>query len=233
MKTVLVLGLGKFGSRVVDVLSQRRGVRVFAFDREPRLVERVADRVHTAGSGDLNDPDALKSFLTEVGKVDAAVISVGDAANTSILAALLLREMGVRRIIVKAVDQSHRRVLEAIDHGFPGGPHFEVLIPELDAAERTGRLIASDFVASEYPLAEGFGMMEVTCPSEWTKKTLKELELRRRHHVTVVGFRSNGAPNEHPGELQFATPETKLPEGCLLTVVARREDLAELERKYG
>lgn len=233
MKTVLVLGLGKFGSRLVDVLSKRKGVRIFAFDREERLVERIAEKVHTAGTGDLNDPDALKSFLTEVGKIDAAIISVGDAVNTSILAALYLREAGVRRIVIKAVDESHRRVLEAIDHGFQGGPHFEVLIPELDAAERTGRLVASDFVASEFPMAEGFGMMEISCPPEWTKKSLKDLELRRRYHVTVVGYRSPHEGAAAPAGLQFATPETRLPEGCLITVIARREDLSELERRFG
>ncbi|TAH38281.1 MAG: TrkA family potassium uptake protein [Planctomycetota bacterium] len=233
MKTILVLGLGKFGSRVVDVLSKRKGVRIFAFDREDKVIERLAEKVHTAGSGDLNDAEALKSFLNEIGTVHAAVISVGDAVNTSILAALMLREIGVQRIIIKAVDESHRRVLEAIDHGFPGGRHFDVLIPELDAAERTGRLVASSFVANELTLAEGFGMMEVKCPPEWTRRTLRELELRRRYHITVVGYRVPDASNQQAGDLQFATPDTKLPEECLITVVGRREDLEALEQKFG
>lgn len=233
MRNVLVLGLGKFGSRVVEVLSQRKGVRVYAFDREKELVDRLADKVHTAGSGNLNDAEALRNFLDEVGEVHAAIISVGDAVNTSILAALLLRERGVPRILIKAVDESHKRVLEAIDHGFPGGRHFEVIIPELDAAERTARGVASDFVLGELPMAEGLGIMEVACPPEFARRTLRELELRRRFRVTVVGFRLPNPASDSAGDLQLATPDSQLPEGSLLTVVGRTADLAALERKFG
>jgi trk system potassium uptake protein TrkA len=232
MKKILVLGLGKFGSRICQALAERRGVRVFAFDQEDKVIERIAAKVHTAGSGDLDDPDALKAFLAQIGDVDAAVISVGDNVNTSILAALQLREAGVPRIVIKATDTNHRRVLEAIDHGFPGERRFQVLIPELDAADRLARTVASDFVAGELPLGSGLGVMEFTCPAELSSAPLKDLDLRRRLHITVIGYRTPEGADGESGEMTLGTPDTVLPEGCLVTVVGRHEDLQALERKF-
>lgn len=233
MKRILVLGLGKFGSRVCQAMAGRRGVRVFAFERQEKAIERIAASVHTAGAGDLDDPDALKDFLREIGDVDVAVISLGDRINTSILAALQLREAGVPQIVIKAVDQNHRRVLEAIDDGFPGDRRFQVLIPELDAADRLARTVASDFVASEVQLGPGVGMMEVRCPKALSGVPLRDLDLRGRHHITVIGYRTSDEDGSGDGDLVFATAETALPEGGWLMVVGRHEDLQALERRFG
>ncbi len=233
MKRILVLGLGKFGTHVCKALSGRHGVRVYALDRQEKVVERIASLVHTAGAGDLDDPEALKSFLGEVGEVDAAIISLGDHVNSSILAALQVREAGVPHIVIKAVDPNHKRVLEAIDQGFAGDQRFEVLIPELDAAERLARTVSSDFVAGEMSLGSGLAMMEVACPAEFSGAPLRELDLRNRFHLTVIGYRNKVEAGAPPGELVFATPETSLPEGGLIMIVGRQDDLQALERKFG
>ncbi|HEX5053990.1 MAG TPA: TrkA family potassium uptake protein [Planctomycetota bacterium] len=236
MKKILVLGLGKFGNRVCKALAGRRSVRVYAFDVEERTVERLAPTVHTAGAGDLDDPEALKAFLAQVGDIDSAVISLGDNVNTSILAALQLREAGVANIVIKAVDPNHRRVLEAIDAGFPGDRHFQVLLPELDAADRLARTVASDFVTGELPLGSGLAIMEVTCPKELAGVPLKELDLRSRFHLTVIGYRARGESSESSddrGDLKFASPDTALPEGGSIMIVGKQEDLEALERKFG
>lgn len=233
MKRILVLGLGKFGSRICQVMAGRRGVRVYAFEKQDKAAERIAASVHTVGSGDLDDPEALKSFLSEVGEIDTAVISVGDRVNTSILAALQLREAGVPRIIIKAVDQNHRRVLEAIDDGFPGDRRFQVLIPELDAADRLARSVASDFVAGEVPLGPGVGIMDVRCPKELSGVPLRDLDLRSRFHITVIGYRAPKSDGSSDGDLIFASAETALPEGGWIMIVGKHEDLQALERRFG
>lgn len=233
MKRILVLGLGRFGTQVCKALAGRHGTRVFALDRNDKIIERIAPIVHTAGAGDLDDPEALKAYLTQVGAIDAAIISLGDNVNSSILAALQVREAGVPHIVIKAVDPNHKRVLEAIDHGFAGDKRFEVLIPELDAADRLARAISSDFVAGELPLGSGLAIMEVSCPSEFSGRPLRELDLRNRFHVTVIGYRSKVAEGAEPGELVFATPETSLPEGGLIMIVGKQDSLEALERKFG
>ncbi|MEO6597337.1 MAG: TrkA family potassium uptake protein [Planctomycetota bacterium] len=233
MKRILILGLGKFGNRVCQALAGRRGVRLFAFDMQERSIERIAASVHTACSGDLDDPEALKAFLAQIGEIDAAILSLGKQVNTSILAALQLRESGVPNILIKAVDLNHKRVLEAIDGGFSGDRRFRVLIPELDAADRLARSVASDFVTGELPLGSGLSIMEVTCPKELSSAPLKSLDLRNRYHITVIGYRVGAALNDDQGDLVFATPETVLPEGGLIMVVGKQEDLEALERKFG
>ena len=233
MKRILVLGLGKFGSRLCHALQERRSARVYAFDRQEKSIERIAEVVHTAASGDLDDPEALKAFLAQVGQIDAAVVSLGDHINTSILVALQLREAGVPKIVIKAVDPNHRRVLEAIDSGFPGEPRFQVLIPELDAADRLARAVSSDFVSGELPLGPGLSILEVTCPKELSGKPLRDLDLRNRYHLTVIGHRTAPQNGEGPGDLVFATPDTQLPAGGLIMVVGSQEHLEAFEREFG
>ncbi len=232
MKSILVLGLGKFGRRVVDGLSRRRGVRVFAFDLQKDLVDRIIEKVHTAGSGDLEEPEILEEFLEETGVPDAAVVSLGENINGSILVFLALLERKVGEILIKATGPSHRRVLEALMRAHPG-PRVQILIPELDAAEHTARVVASDFVATDIQLGEGFGILEVSCPDALCGKSLREIDFRRRFGLTVVGYREPDARSGKPTALKVPTPDTVLPKGSLVMLVGNEENLRALEREFG
>ncbi len=227
MKKILVLGLGKFGHRLVEVLAQNPEVRLIAFDRNNRLVESVTDLVHTAASGNLNDPGTLDAVLAEAGHLDAAVVSLGDAFNTTTLMALHLRQAGVRRIFIKADDPSHGKVLEAIDKGFPGERCFRVLIPELDAAEEVAHRVVSHYILKDVLLAEGFVLAEMLCPEKLAGTSLAQLDLRKRYQLTVIGWREAG------GQLILASPATPIPPGCTLTVVGSQKDLRAFEKEFG
>ncbi|MFQ5750176.1 MAG: TrkA C-terminal domain-containing protein, partial [Planctomycetota bacterium] len=127
----------------------------------------------------------------------------------------------------------HRRVLQAIHSSrrVEGG-RFQVLIPEVDAAVRVSRRIGSDFIESEFPMADGYGIMEVNCPGSLAGKTLRELNLRQKFHITVVGHH---LPSEEIGpgnRMELASPDEHLPKGSLLTILGKDEDLQHFVRKF-
>lgn len=225
MKKILVLGLGKFGHRVLQKLGERGGVRLYAIDRNARLVDSVGELVHTASASNLNDPRALGAFLEEIGPVDVAVVGLGEAIHTVTLTALRLREAGVPRIVIKAEDVEHKQVLEAIDKGFAGAPAFEVVIPELDAADSLSLRLASNHIERNLALGDGFALAEVRTPARLTGASLATLQVRQRYRLTVVGWREAG------GNLRLAGPETELPPGSLVTILGAAIDVEAFERE--
>ena len=231
MKTILVLGLGKFGSHVVGTLAEEGHVRLYALDKDERAVERFVENVHTAATGDLEDPDVLPEFLAKLERPDVAVVCLGERVNPSLIAALALREAGIPRILVKAVDESQRRVLQTIDRGIRGPAAFEVILPALDAAERLGRSLGSQHDALEIPLSSGYEVMELGCPPAIEGKTPAELDFRKHHNVTLIGYRrrlGGGALSD----IDLAAAEAPVPADTVLVLIGPIEDLRKLAKGF-
>ena len=111
MKTFVVIGLGRFGSAVATELSSL-GHEVLAVDEREDHVQRVAEKVTHAVTGDARDPSVLRAL--GVRNYDCAVVAVGDDIGNSALITLNLKEIGVKRVICKAQSHVHRKVLEKI-----------------------------------------------------------------------------------------------------------------------
>ena len=109
MKTFVVIGLGRFGSAVATELSSL-GHEVLAVDEREDHVQRVAEKVTHAVTGDARDPSVLRAL--GVRNYDCAVVAVGDDIGNSALITLNLKEIGVKRVICKAQSHVHRKVLE-------------------------------------------------------------------------------------------------------------------------
>ncbi|RMH02106.1 MAG: TrkA family potassium uptake protein [Planctomycetota bacterium] len=141
------------------------------------------------------------------------------------MVALRLREAGVSRIVIKAEDRAHRRVLHAIDNGFPGDPAFEVVIPELDSADALALRLSSRRIQKELDLGDGLRIVELTCPPALVGRSLGELQVRQRYRLTLLGWRRKGE------EFRFADADTVLEEDCLITVIGMVEDVEVFEQE--
>lgn len=199
--TVLVAGLGRFGTAVARTLAGL-GTEVLAVDRDPRTVQDLAHVVAHAAELDTTDPDALR----QVGAADVgrAVVGIGTDIEASILTVAALADLRVPEVWAKAVTAAHARILERV------GAHH-VVRPEHDSGERVanivrGRLI--DYVEIE----EDFVLAETAAPRTALDRPLGETGLRRRYDVTVVGVKPQG------GSYAPATPETVVRPGDALLV---------------
>lgn len=202
----LVIGLGRFGGALAQTLVEL-GHGVLGVDADSRTVQRYADELTHVVECDSTDPEAM----AQIGAADfgTAVVAIGAYMEASILTTALLADLGVRRIVAKAITEPHGKILERV------GAH-RVVFPERDMGVRvahtlTGRTI--DYIQ----LDPGFALVEVTAPAEIVGKTLAEAEVRRRYGITVVCIKPAG------GTFTYATPDTVVRDGDVLVVAGETE----------
>ena len=212
MKRFVVIGLGNFGSTAAEALHAQRH-DVIAIDVGEPAVERIAAKVSRAVVGDGRSLQTLRQVGAE--KADGAVVSTGDDITASILATLALRDLGVRSIYAKVISADHARVMEKLGV-------TETVFPERDSAMRLATRIASATILNYFRLGPDFGVQEMAVPTAWIGRCLRELRLRDRFRISIVGVRDVLTNT-------IATvpdPDTPLKESDTLLVAGRDADLA-------
>ena len=181
MKTCVVIGLGRFGSEVARQLHEL-GCEVLVMDVVSDLVQQIAPDVTHAVVADAQDKEVLKAL--GVRDMDCAIVAIGDDLASSVLATMNLKELGVKQVVCKAHDETHRRVLEKLGAD-------RTVIPEKEHAARLARSLSSTNVLDYIELSEDFGIVEVPAPAAWHNKTLKELNVRAELGVNILAVRRN------------------------------------------
>lgn len=179
MRQVAVIGLGRFGYSVAETLIQK-GCEVLAIDRDETKIEAVSDFATYAVECDAADEKALKAINAQ--NVDAAVVSIGENIEASILIVMVLKELGVKDIIAKAVTPIHGKVLTNLGVS-------RVIYPERDAAIRLAHSLIAPNVLEYLELAPGYSVVELPVPSPLKGKTLQEAQLRTQYGVSLIGIR--------------------------------------------
>ncbi|MEJ2216795.1 MAG: TrkA family potassium uptake protein [Gemmatimonadota bacterium] len=176
MKRFVIIGLGNFGAGVAETLFAR-GHEVVAIDTDEHAVDRIASHVSRAAVGDGRD----RSVLEEIGarQANAGVISTGDDLTASILSMLALKDLEVDEIYVKVISTDHARIMEKLGA-------TETIFPERESAVRLGTRITSHAILNYVRLGPGFSIQEMAVPEQWIGKSMRDLELRRLHNITVI-----------------------------------------------
>lgn len=207
-KQALIIGLGQFGLSLSKALSDR-GVDVIAVDLDSALVDDAADYVAEAVVFDAIDEDALARAAPH--RRDVCVVAIGnEARENSILCTALLRQMGAPRIVARATDDLHERILKLV------GAH-EVVNPERAFGERLASRLAFSGVLEEAPLGEDLVITEVKTPPALIGRSLLELKLPRRFNLTVVALRRTA---DGRGRLILPRPDDPLQENDILVIVS-------------
>lgn len=207
-RQALVLGLGQFGNAVARALAAH-GVDVLAVDQREDRVQAVAPYVAEALAFDAKDEASLKRLAPE--RRDLCVCAIGDEAReSSIIVTALLRQMGAPRVIARATDELHARILTLV------GAH-EVVNPEQAFGARLASRLAFTGIVDELPLGGDLVITELRTPASFVGRSLLDLALPKRHNVTVVAIRrvDNGA-----GALALPDPREPLRADDLLVVVS-------------
>lgn len=214
MKRYIVIGLGNFGLGVAEAL-HAAGNEVIALDVDEAAVERVSSFVSRAVLADGRDPKTLERL--GAAEADAAVISTGDDITASVLTTLTLRDVGVREIYVKVISREHARVMEKLGV-------TETVFPERESALRLGRRISNRAVLNYVQLGTELSVQEMAVPDSWVGKTLRDLELPRRHRVSVI------AVHDVLTDAMAPIPDADAPlkESDTLLIAGRDEHLAKV-----
>ena len=195
---VLVIGLGRFGSALADTLDLM-DVEVLAVERDPDLVERWSARLPVV-EADATDPRALDQIGAK--EFGAAVVGVGTSLEASVLITGNLVDIGIKEIWAKAVSTEHQRILERI------GAHH-VVLPEADAGGRVAHSVGGrmlDYIEVE----DGFTIVKMRPPKETHDFTLRELDLRNKYGIQVIGVKTPGEDFEYAGRDTTIRPDDLL-----------------------
>ena len=179
MKSFLVIGLGRFGTPLAMELC-KLGHEVLAVDVKEDRVQAVADQVTHVVTGDARDPEVLRTV--GAGNFDCAVVAAGGDVGNSALIVLSLKELGVPRVVGKAHSEVHRRVLEKIGADL-------VVYPEREMAVRLAQNLSNTNVLNYIELSSDFSIVERHVPQRWLGKSLAELNIRAKYHVTIIAVR--------------------------------------------
>lgn len=188
MKSYVVIGLGRFGSKVATELCAL-GCEVLVMDTRADLVQHISNEVTQAVVADCQDKEVLKAL--GVRNFDCAIVAVGSDLAASVMATMNLKELGVPYVVCKAHDDTRRRVLEKLGAD-------RVVIPEQENACRLARSLSSPNVLDYIELSEDYGIIEVPAPKTWHNKTLVELNVRAKLGVNIIAVRRNGRIDVSP-----------------------------------
>ena len=199
--SVVVIGLGRFGSAVAKSLTQL-GHEVLGIDENAALIQDLSSTLSHVVQANTTNVETLRQL--NVGQFSHAVVAIGSDLEASVLSVLALSELGVPDIWAKAVTERHGKILERT------GAHH-VVYPEVTMGERVAHLVTSkiiDFIEFD----DDFAIAKTRAPADVLNKTLAESELRRVYNVTIVGIK-------RPGEdFTYGRPDTMVRPGDLLIV---------------
>lgn len=179
MRQFVVIGLGNFGHNVAISLFEQRN-QVLAIDANSKKIEQIKDKVTQAVVVNVKEKEALSEFISN--DIDAAIVSLGDKIETSILTTLYLKELGVKKIIVKAINDDHGQILKLIGA-------MEIIYPEKEEAVRLAHRLTIPNLIEHIPLASEYSIVEIAVPDNFVGKSLKELQLRSKYNVEVIAVK--------------------------------------------
>ena len=210
----IVIGLGRFGGGLAETLVGM-GHEVLGVDADPKLVQVFSGILTHVVEADSTDEQAMRQL--GAGEFQTAVVAIGTDIEASILTTSVLVDLGVPRIVAKAVTQAHGRILERVGAQ-------RVIFPERDMGIRVGHSLAGS-ILDYFQLDPGFALVETSAPKDLVGKTLGAAEVRKRYGITVVCIKPEG------GSFTYATPDTVVREGDILVVAGetrRAEAFGEL-----
>lgn len=179
MKKFAVIGLGTFGFHVAKALYED-GNEVIAIDTDKERVQAIDAYATEAIVMDATDKEALKSLGLET--IDGVIVSTGTNISIDILICLYLSEIKVKRILVKALDDDHAKILRKVGA-------TEIIHPERDMALRVARTLSTPNILDFIPLSKEFDLVQVSSPGEFTGKSLKELNLGAKYNVYIIAIK--------------------------------------------
>lgn len=209
-----VIGLGRFGGSICEELSLE-GMKVLAIDRNEQKVNEFKNIASHAVIADSTDEHALKDL--GIKNIDHVIVAIGDNIQASILTTVMLAELGVKKITVKAQNDYHEKILNKI------GAH-QVVHPERDMGRRLAHSLMSSNILDYLDLSRDHSMVEVIAGKKMLGKTLVELNIRARFGCNVVAIKRENEMNVSP----IATYTIK--EGDILIVIGADKDISRFER---
>lgn len=209
MKTILLIGLGRFGMHIAKKLQEFKH-EVMAIDKCEDRVNSALPYVTDAQIGDCTNEEFMSTL--GVRNFDVCIVTIGENFQNSLETTSLLKELGAELVVSRASSDVHEKFL--LRNGAD-----EIIYPEKQLASWTAIRYTSDHISDYIELNESYSIFEISIPKDWAGKTIGKLDIRKKHNINILGIKLNGQLN-----LNVSTDTILSNDGTLL-VLGRNKDI--------
>ncbi len=188
MKSILIIGLGRFGRHLCKNLADL-GNQIMIVDEVEENLEEMLPYVVSAKIGDCTNESVLRSL--GIDNFDICFICIGTNFQSSLEITSLAKEMGARYVVSKANRDIHAKFL--LRNGAD-----EVIYPDRDIAEKMAVRYSANHVFDYIELTDEYSIYETPPLPQWEGKSLRESDIRNKHHVSILGTKRDGVANLMP-----------------------------------
>ncbi|MCZ0703961.1 trk system potassium uptake protein TrkA [Natronobacillus azotifigens] len=212
-----VIGLGRFGGSVCRELSEE-GMEVLAIDTQESKVNKFRNIASHAVIADATDENVLKEL--GIRNIDHVIVAIGENIQASILTTLMLKELGINKITVKAQNDYHEKVLNKIGAD-------QVIHPERDMGKKIAHSIISNNILDHLELSDDHSIVEIKASSKLIGKTLVELDIRANYGCNVVAIKP-----KHSKDINVSPMASEMiREDDVLILIGADKDISRFERQ--
>jgi len=212
-----VIGLGNFGFHVAKTLFEE-GNDVMALDKDEDMIQKIRPYCSQAIIGDATQKDLLLSLGLE--QMDANIVSMGGNANAATLITLYLREIQVKKIVVKTTNEDHGKILRNVGA-------TDIIFPEKDMAIKVARNLAAPDILDYLPMSGDYIIAEIAPISELVGKSLAQLGLRAKYNVNVIGIKELIPENF----ILVPNADFVIKDSDVLLVIGTRKDINKIKQR--
>ncbi|NHN34551.1 potassium channel family protein [Paenibacillus agricola] len=215
-KQFAIIGMGRFGTSVAKTLSGL-GFEVLAIDNSEQRMQEISSIVTHVVQADSTDEEALNALGLR--NFDVVVVAIGEDIQASILTTIIVKEMGIPTVIVKAQNELHGKVLRKVGAD-------KVIYPERDMGQRVAHNLISTNIIDYIELSEKHSIVELKASRKMIGKNLRQLDIRAKYGCNVIAIKTGSSMNIAPNAEDLIT------EDDLLIVVGSNEDLQDFEKMF-
>lgn len=181
-KTVLLIGLGRFGIQTAMKLNELKH-EVMAIDKDEARVNNALPFVTNALIGDTTDEDFLDSL--GIDNYDVCIVTIGEDFQSSLETTSLLKELGARFVVSRASRDVHAKFL--LKNGAD-----DIIYPAKQIASWTAIRFTSDHIFDYLEINEDYSIFEISVPDNWKGRSIGEIDIRKKFDISILGIKRNG-----------------------------------------
>lgn len=214
MKQYAVIGIGRFGYSLATKLYEL-GYDVLAIDKDEEIIKNIADKVTYAVQADATDINTLKAIGLR--NIEVVIVSIASDINSSLMATLNARELGIKEVYAKAQNEQHAKVLYKVGAD-------RVFLPERDMGKRVAHNIVSTNILDLIELDPHHSIIEINAIEPWEGRSLAELDLRNKYGINIIAIKKGEELNISP------SPGDRIEKGDILVFIGENSSLTKIQK---
>lgn len=218
----IIVGLGNFGSSLAEKLTSQ-GNEVIGIDNSMTKVDLYKEKISHTICMDTTDEFTVSGLPLK--DTDIVIVAIGEDQGSNVMTTALFKNFEVKRLISRAINPLHEKVLQAIGVD-------EIVHPEEETAERWAKKLCLKNVVDSFELSEDFSIIEANVAKKYVGKTIKEVGFRNNFNLLVLTTIKKSEVSSKVGKSTIeskvqgvATPDLLLQESDILVLYGSNKDL--------